>query len=218
MNNILSIDTSTQLGQVVLLSEGKVVYEEAFVSERSHNSQIFAPLEKALNRCDTKVSLIVVGSGPGSYTGVRIGIAAGIGISMVKKIRMIGIPSICAAELKDNLTEYVFVGDARRGEKYFVNVQNHQLLSDPVIVKSDENFDNIIQDKSKPIISFENSIHPKAIETKPSAIKLAHLGNQMTNDEINELSKKTPIPLYLRSPFITKPKKIGKTGPEEGSN
>ena len=88
-----------------------------------------------------------------------------------------------------------------------MNVQN-QLLSDPVIVKSDENFDNIIQDKSKPIISFENSIHPKAIETKPSAIKLAHLGNQMTNNEINELSKKTPIPLYLRSPFITKPKKL----------
>ena len=48
MNNILSIDTSTQLGQVVLLSEGKVVYEEAFVSKRSHNSQIFAPLEKLL--------------------------------------------------------------------------------------------------------------------------------------------------------------------------
>ena len=72
MNNVLSIDTSTQLGQIALLSDSNLVYEEAFTSERSHNSQIFYPLEKALNLCDGKGSLIVVGTGPGSYTGVRI--------------------------------------------------------------------------------------------------------------------------------------------------
>jgi len=218
MNKVLSIDTSTQLGQIALLSDGNLVYEEAFTSERSHNSQIFSPLEKALNLCDGKVSLIVVGTGPGSYTGVRIGIAAGIGISMVKEINIIGIPSICAAELGDDITEYLFLGDARRGEKYFVTVQNHQLQSDPKFVKSDDNIVDMISISKKPIISFEDNIHPEAIKTKPSAIKLAHLANQMTNNEINELSKSSPVPLYLRSPFITKPKKIGKTGPKAELN
>ena len=218
MNNVLSIDTSTQLGQVALLSDGKLVYEEAFTSERSHNSQIFSPLEKALNLCDGKISLIVVGTGPGSYTGVRIGIAAAIGISMVKDIKIIGIPSICAAELEDDITEYLFIGDARRGEKYFVTVQNHHLLSDPEFIKSDDNIAGTISTSKKPIISFEDNIHPEAIKTKPSAIKLAHLVNQMTNNEINELSKNSPVPLYLRSPFITKPKKIGKTGPKAELN
>ena len=218
MNNVLSIDTSTQLGQVALLSDGKLVYEEAFTSERSHNSQIFSPLEKALNLCDGKISLIVVGTGPGSYTGVRIGIAAAIGISMVKEIKIIGIPSICAAELEDDITEYLFIGDARRGEKYFVMVQNHQLLSDPEFIKSDANIVDTISISKKPIISFEDNIHPEAIKTKPSAIKLAHLVNQMTDNEINELSESGPVPLYLRSPFITKPKKIGKTGPKAELN
>ena len=82
MKSILSIDTSTSEGKVALLVDNSVLYENSFTSERSHNSQIFNPLEAALNLCERKPSLIVVGTGPGSYTGVRIGIAASLGISM----------------------------------------------------------------------------------------------------------------------------------------
>ena len=81
-----------------------------------------------------------------------------------------------------------------------------------------KNSGNTISISKKPIISFEDNIHPEAIKTKPSVIKLAHLANQMTDNEINELSKSGPVPLYLRSPFITKPKKIGKTGPKAELN
>ena len=98
MNAILAIDTSTKEGRVSVLSENNIIFNEVFTSERSHNSQIFAHLEEALMSCNHAPSLIVVGTGPGSYTGIRIGIAAGLGLSMALEVPIIGIPSICAAE------------------------------------------------------------------------------------------------------------------------
>ena len=214
MKNILSIDTSTNEGKIALLVDNSLVYEKSFTSERSHNSQIFNPLEEALNLCDRKPSLIVVGTGPGSYTGVRIGIAAGLGISMAKEVRVIGIPSICAAETQKDIRSYSFVGDARREEAFIVNIKDHELVSSPEMVKSDESLDDKIDINLKPLYTFDSEIHSKAIKTKPSAVKLANLAYNITESEIQRLSLIQPIPLYLRGPFITKPKKIGKTGPK----
>ena len=87
----LAIETSTTQGSVALMRDGECLLERAFASERSHNSQIFAPLQEALELATP--DLIAVGTGPGSYTGARIGIAAGIGISLTHSASLIGIPS-----------------------------------------------------------------------------------------------------------------------------
>ena len=217
MKSILSIDTSTSEGKVALLVDNSVVYENSFTSERSHNSQIFNPLEAALNLCERKPSLIVVGTGPGSYTGVRIGIAAGLGISMAKGVKIIGIPSICSAETEKDIRSYSFVGDARRGEAFMVNVKDHELVSSTEIVKSDESLSDKINISLNSVYTFDSGIHSKAIKTKPSAVKLAYLAYNIKASEIQRLSLIQPIPLYIRGPFITKPKKIGKTGPKTTS-
>lgn len=214
MKSILSIDTSTSEGKVALLVDNSVLYENSFTSERSHNSQIFNPLEAALNLCERKPSLIVVGTGPGSYTGVRIGIAASLGISMAKGVKIIGIPSICSAETEKDIRSYSFVGDARRGEAFIVNVKDHELVSSTEIVKSDESLSDKINISLNSVYTFDTGIHSKAIKTKPSAVKLANLAYNIKESEIQRLSLIQPIPLYIRGPFITKPKKIGKTGPK----
>ena len=164
-----------------------------------------------------KENLIVVGTGPGSYTGVRIGIAAGLGISMAKGVKIIGIPSICSAETEKDITSYSFVGDARRGEAFMVNVKDHELVSSTEIVKSDENLSDKINISLNSVYTFDSGIHSKAIKTKPSAVKLAYLAYNIKASEIQRLSLIQPIPLYIRGPFITKPKKIGKTGPKTTS-
>ena len=79
---ILALDLSTPRGDLAVLRGDDVVFTSAFVSERSHNAQVFAPLREALAVAGSDLDLIVIGTGPGSYTGVRIAIAAAQGVAL----------------------------------------------------------------------------------------------------------------------------------------
>src|SRR4051812_19650790 len=106
----LALETSTTQSSVAVIEDGKILSNDSFTADRSHSSLLFASLECALAaapRCDQ----IVVGLGPGSYSGVRIAISAATGISLGIGAKLLGIPSIIAFELN----EYVAIGDARRG-------------------------------------------------------------------------------------------------------
>jgi tRNA threonylcarbamoyl adenosine modification protein YeaZ len=206
----LAIDTSTPRGRIAVAAGGTVVFAAEFGSERSHNSEIFAPLGEALSACGDMPDRIVVGTGPGSYTGVRIGIAAGLGIAMSKTAPIAGIPSICtpAAARADEV--FTIVGDARRGALYVASVDSRSLVSEPALLPSEE-FEApagllLTYDPDPPI--------PEAIPTHPSASKLALLAASLTETEFTELAQTPPEPIYLRAPFITQPKKPGKAVPD----
>ena len=215
MNATLAIDTSTKEGRVSVLIENNITFNEVFTSERSHNSQIFAPLKEALMSCNHAPSLIVVGTGPGSYTGIRIGIAAGLGLSMALKTPIIGIPSICSAESTDQNSLYHVIGDARRESWYVASVKGHQIISGPELFESVESLNEKIKIKKKEIISFDETLSFPGIEkTNPCAQKLARIAAELSNEEIKELRSVPPEPIYLRAPFITQPKKLGKNMPK----
>ena len=94
---ILAIETSTALGGVAVVRDGEVCFEKTFSSERSHNSQLFAPLREALAVAGDTLRAVVVGTGPASYTGVRIGIAAAQGIAVSREVPVIGLPSVLSS-------------------------------------------------------------------------------------------------------------------------
>ena len=71
----LALDTSTPQGSVAVVAFGEVAFEETFTADRSHSSSLFGALERARS-CVSRLDQIVVGIGPGSYAGIRIGIAA----------------------------------------------------------------------------------------------------------------------------------------------
>src|SRR5437868_3831124 len=119
MRSVLAIETSTARGGVALVRDGEVMFERHFVSERSHNSQLFSPLGDALRLGGRDLRAIVVGIGPGSYTGARIGIAAAQGIALSRKVPVIGLRSVLAPVANEPPREFVVCGDARRG-MYFV--------------------------------------------------------------------------------------------------
>ena len=215
MNAILAIDTSTKEGRVSVLSENNIIFNEVFTSERSHNAQIFAPLEEALMSCNHAPSLIVVGTGPGSYTGIRIGIAAGLGLSMALEVPIIGIPSICAAESMDQNQTCHVIGDARRGSLYIAAVKGHQIISGPELFETVETLYEKFEIKKEKIFSFDENLSlPEIEKTNPSAQKLARIAAELSDKEINELRSVPPEPMYLRAPFITQPKKLGKNVPK----
>ena len=195
----LALETSTIRGSVAVSEDGKTLFNEAFTADRSHSSQLFVSLERvfaAVPRCDQ----IVVGLGPGSYSGVRIAISAAIGISLGSGSRLLGISSIAAFDQR----EYVAIGDARRGAFYFSHVRDGEILEGPTLLDRGA-LEEKIRAASVAVIASEHIENVAGHELLfPSADKLAHLAEQgrsiIARDKLE--------PIYLREPHITQPKKL----------
>jgi tRNA threonylcarbamoyladenosine biosynthesis protein TsaB len=199
MPSILAIETSTRTGSVALACDGVVLRGETFVAERSHNSQIFAPLGELLG--DARIDAVIVGTGPGSYTGVRIGIATAIGISMARNVPLFGVASVCGVEAD---FDYAVVGDARRGVFFWCEVKNGEIQGNPELMSLDEL-------KLRPyehIFTFDEMPPMEgALSVTPSAAVLAKLYSRR---DLSETPQVAVEPIYLAAPFITKPKGRGK--------
>jgi tRNA threonylcarbamoyl adenosine modification protein YeaZ len=209
MSVTLAIDTSTPTGRIAVVAGETIVFAAEFGSERSHNSEIFEPLGKALTACGDAPGRVVVGTGPGSYTGVRIGIAAGIGIALSKGIDIVGIPSICTPAAARRGDSFTMVGDARRGATYLAKVSKQSLDLAPELHQTED-----LQPLEGTVLTHDPAPPIEgAIVTHPSASKLAVLAAMMTDAEFIALAETPPEPIYLRAPFITQPKKPGKAVP-----
>src|SRR4051812_34034988 len=117
---VLALDTTTARGSIALLREGEMLLEQNFVADRSQSSALFPLLESA-RRLVSKIDLLAIGLGPGSYAGARIAIAAGLGFSLATGAELVGLPSIVALETEAD--EYLAIGDARRETFYFSHVR-----------------------------------------------------------------------------------------------
>lgn len=203
----LAIDTSTRHGRLAVATGETVVFAAEFTSERSHNSQIFKPLKTALGACGDKgPERIVVGTGPGSYTGVRIGIAAGLGIAMANKVPIAGARSIDFAAAAGVDESHTMVGDARRGSVFVARIDGSnsepELTSEPALPDG-------------PLFSFDPTAPMEGIAlTHPSAARMATFAATLSGADFDQLAAIPPEPIYLSAPFITQPKKPGKAVPK----
>lgn len=94
---LLAIDTSThKIG--LALYDGVQVHHEAVWSSRNHHSVELSPaIHSALDGAGLEVEelqAVCVATGPGSYTGLRIGMAAAKGLALACSIPMVGIPTL----------------------------------------------------------------------------------------------------------------------------
>ena len=97
----LTIDTSTSTAGVALVREdGSVLAENVWQAGRNHNAQIYPAIEHALSQAHvTREDLtgIIVAIGPGSFTGIRIGMAAAKGLALGLRLPVVGIGTLEAA-------------------------------------------------------------------------------------------------------------------------
>ena len=201
MNRILAIDLSTPCGHVALLDDDTVLFEQSFTSNRSHNSMLYAPLAAALDAAGDGLQSIVVGTGPGSYTGVRISIAAGQGVALSRNVPMCGLPSITTLSEEH---EHVVVGDARRGKYYTAHVLDGRI--EGALVLHDESGAHAWLDARTSLPCFTSDAsaplgRSSIIISKPSAVRLAK--NALHQKPEQQLLIE---PLYLQEAFVTTPK------------
>ena len=92
--NILAIETSVADATLCLYRDGAFAAESAWHAERNHDAYLFPALQRALDALgDSPLDAVLVGAGPGSYGGVRVALAAGVGISMVRGAKLVAVPS-----------------------------------------------------------------------------------------------------------------------------
>lgn len=105
---ILSIDTSSKICGVTISDNEKILIHLHNDDERTHSVKLMPMIDKALkdtNLTLDDISLLAVCTGPGSFTGVRIGIATVKAFADVKNIPVVGISSL--ESLAYNVSDYV---------------------------------------------------------------------------------------------------------------
>ena len=94
---ILSIDTSSKIASIAIIEDGKILDEMHILSEEEHSQTLMPMIEKLFkdNNMDLDdIDVIGCSRGPGSFTGIRIGIATAKAFSDAKNIPLIGIDSL----------------------------------------------------------------------------------------------------------------------------
>ncbi len=118
----LAIDTAAPRLQLALLrSDGQLDVELVEIA-KGHAEILFGRLETLLSRNGlghADIARIAVTTGPGSFTGLRIGLSAARGLGVARNIPVLGIPNLLAISLSATTGPVAVLLDARRGEAYF---------------------------------------------------------------------------------------------------
>ncbi len=130
---ILNIETSTRNCSVTLAKDGKVIaLREVAEAGFSHAEKLHVFFEEVLEECNitfNQLNAVAVSQGPGSYTGLRIGISAAKGLCYSLNIPLIALDTLAVLAKKLSIENGVIVPmiDARRMECYTaIFDKNHQ--------------------------------------------------------------------------------------------
>ena len=198
MSLILNIETSTTLCSVSIAKEGKIIAVKEINEGYTHAENLHVFIEEVLKKSDNTpkdLNAIAVGGGPGSYTGLRIGVSAAKGLAFALQIPLIAINTLqtmAATAILQNKSDVLYCPmlDARRMEVYTtiydVSLNAVKETSPQIISEEDISFFNV----GKPICFFGDGM-PKCKEIlkkipsstfidniTPSAVSLAELAYQ----------------------------------------
>lgn len=201
---VLAIECSTPRASLAVVADGVVRFEGGFESDRHHNALLFAPLQEAIEALEgASLDEIVVGTGPGSYSGTRVGIAAGQGVGMVHGCPVVGLSSLVALGLDEGLV----IGDARRGSAWWARLgaglPQPQLVDATDLSPLIDGPVHALEDLSR--LGLGEDVEVRAAIPKATALAAAWLGLDEATRET--LRSEPPQPAYLRPPHITEAKK-----------
>jgi tRNA threonylcarbamoyladenosine biosynthesis protein TsaB len=158
----LSLDTSSLAGSLAVLREDKLVGVVSTASDENYSSRMFRHLEFLLSDLSLKLGdfdLFSVAAGPGSFTGLRVGLTAAKGWAEVFAKPIVGVSvleAVAAQALPESSSRVAFVipiCDARRGQIYcafYREVDSRlRLVDDPCVVSANELFVEISRRTSK---------------------------------------------------------------------
>lgn len=120
---ILGIDTSTMAANVAVLEDDKLICEYTINTKKTHSQKLMPMIENMLKISDIKIKdidAIGICVGPGSFTGLRIGMATAKAMAHVNNIPLIGVNSleILGSNIEFSNKKICAILDAQRNQVY----------------------------------------------------------------------------------------------------
>ena len=148
---ILGIDTSTPIGSVALIDDDNIVAEHTLNIVQAHSSRLMPAIDTVLKWGDITPNDLdgcVVGIGPGSFTGIRIGVATAKSLCYAVDKPIVGVSTLEAIAYNLRWTNGVVcpILDARRSEIYggvFHGGSEWQRLTDDLCLPIDAFLDKL---------------------------------------------------------------------------
>jgi tRNA threonylcarbamoyladenosine biosynthesis protein TsaB len=220
---VLGFDTATPDTVVALTREGEVVAEATHGPDPSsgrpvHATALLVEVERAVSVAGgwAAIDRIAVGLGPGSFTGLRVGIAAARALARARDLPLVGIGTL--AVLASGIREFapdradsaLAVTDARRGEAFATlhGGDGHELW-EPFVTTPDELAGHVRELEQAPIAAGDGSLRfrrqlEEAGARVPDASSPAHRVSARRLCLLAEATDATPPgqvqPIYLRRP------------------
>jgi len=217
---ILGIETATKTGSVALVGEEGVIAEYTLSIELTHSERLMATVERVMQ--DTGVAVadldgFAVSIGPGSFTGLRIGLAAVKGLALVTNKPVLPVPTLKAlawnlpyaqhliCPLLDAKKKEVYTALYRFGESGIVQMMPEMVCSlkelagkikDRTVFTGEGS--RLFREEIRSLFG-DRALFAPASATVPSAASVAEIGRAMMNEGARpDLDGLTP--LYIRRP------------------
>jgi len=210
---VIAIETSVPEASISLSIDGEMIATEEFESHRQQNKLLFPSLDLVLAHLRERnlaPTQILVGTGPGSYSGSRISIAAAQGLAIAYGCPVAGLGSFQAtATFQNSESGHIYaIGDARRDSYFIADITADSAAFSPELMDRDAFLKQLSEmDATIPKISFEHELPTEDfLRDLPHATRLISAWERLPQAEQDRLNSTPPQPLYLRAPFISKAK------------
>jgi len=152
---ILAIETSASLCSVVFWEEGKIIKEFNSDAPMQHSKLLGGFIEAGLKEIKKDPNLVAVAIGPGSFTGLRIGLSYAQGLCFGKNIAVVGVSNHQALAMQNTISsKNLFTAiDARRDELYIAKHcinDTFDIISHEIVAI--ENLDSFLPENSTLIL------------------------------------------------------------------
>lgn len=232
---LLAIETSGICGSVSLVAEGSCIAEYSLASKLTHSKRLLAGVDWVMNEAEIsweQINAIAISLGPGSFTGLRIGLSTAKGLAMASNKPLLGVSTLDGLANQFIHTPQLIcpILDARKKEVYtafyrcgvdgapkrisdFLNIRPEDLaekITEPTMLVGDGL--SIYGDFFKEKLGDMATIAPSEIYFPRAAI-IGKLAIPLWKDN-NFLSPENAVPIYVRASDaelqLGKPKKLTK--------
>ena len=131
MSKTLAIDTSTSRTSVAIIDGNTILFSGFRDGATAHGPSLPALVQEAL--AVSNVDEVVVGMGPGPFTGLRVGIAFAQSFALARDIPVRGVCSLDAIAAQVDEKDFIITVDARRKEVYWARYIDGVRAGDPAV-------------------------------------------------------------------------------------